>query len=265
MVRTALSLRDHLGSARARAGFARSRYKVNPGLYCTGKPVDDSPVFVTANYKLSFDNLRRALSGMDAWILVVDTRGVNVWCAAGKRTFSDDEIALQVKRTGLEKIVTHRELILPQFAAIGVAVHKLRKKSEFTGIFGPLRANDIREFMRKNKQADETMRAVTFTFVERLVLVPVEIFLIWKTIALVTLAGYLVSAIGPDIFSLQAAWERGATVGGGTIVAPRGGNRDHSGIAAMGARAAVMVKGDNCRNLCRCHIPVDGHGRARDH
>ena len=216
-VKTALGIRDHLGSARARAGLARNQYKVNPGLYCTGTPASESPVFVTANYKLSFDSLRRELAGMDAWILVVDTRGINVWCAAGKGTFSDDEISLQVKRAGLARIVSHRELILPQFAATGVAAYKLREKCGFIGIFGPLKARDIRDFMRNNKQADETMRAVTFTLAERLVLVPVEILLIWKMLALVTVASYIVSGIGPDIFSLQAAWTRGLKVSGATL------------------------------------------------
>ena len=218
-VKTTLGFRDHLGSARARAGMARNQYKVNPGLYCTGTPSSEAPVLVTANYKLSFDSLRRELAGMDAWILVVDTRGINVWCAAGKGTFSDDEVALQVKRTGLARIVSHRELILPQFAATGVAAYKLKKKCGFSGIFGPLRAKDIRNFMKNSKQADETMRAVTFAFVERLVLVPVEILLIWKMVALVTVISCIVSGIGPDIFALQAAWTRGLTVAGATISA----------------------------------------------
>ena len=62
-------------------------YTVDPGLYALGKPDDSSPVLVTANYKMSFDRLREALPERDAWILVLDTKGVNVWCAAGKGTF----------------------------------------------------------------------------------------------------------------------------------------------------------------------------------
>ena len=113
-VHTALTFRDHLGTVRARVGIARNQNKVNPGLYCVGTPSSDSPVLVTANYKLSFDMLRKELSGINAWVLVVDTRGINVWCAAGKKTFNADEIALQVQRAQLTEIVSHRELILPQ-------------------------------------------------------------------------------------------------------------------------------------------------------
>ena len=42
------------------------RSTVPPGLYALGEPGRDSDVLVTANYKLSFDMLRRALHGLDA-------------------------------------------------------------------------------------------------------------------------------------------------------------------------------------------------------
>ena len=53
-------------------------YKVDPGLYALGNPAQSAPVLVTANYKLTFDRFRQALPGMDAWILVLDTKGINV-------------------------------------------------------------------------------------------------------------------------------------------------------------------------------------------
>lgn len=218
-VHTALSRRDRLGTIRARSGIARNRYKVNPGLYCAGTPSPDSPVLVTANYKLSFDALRKELAGLDVWLLVVDTRGINVWCAAGKKTFSAEEIALQVQRAGLERVVSHRELILPQFCATGVASHTLNKLCGFKAKYGPLRANDLPEFLRNGNQADERMRAVTFSMRERLVLVPVEIALIWKPFLLVLLALYLLSGIGPEIFSPAAALSRGNTGAAATVLA----------------------------------------------
>jgi hypothetical protein len=200
-------------------GIARNQYKINPGLYCVGKASATSPVLVTANYKLSFDALRRELAGIDAWILVADTRGINIWCAAGKGTFCTEEIALQVQRAGLEKIVSHRELILPQFGATGVAARQLRKLCGFKGIFGPLRAEDIPGFLDHGKKADEPMRSVTFSLGERLVLVPVEIAIIWKPFALVLLALFVLSGIGPDVFSVQASLTRGANAAWATVLA----------------------------------------------
>lgn len=216
---TTLSRRDQLGTARARMGIARSGYKVNPGLYCVGNAGPDSPVLVSANYKLSFDALRREMGGTDSWILVADTRGINVWCAAGKGTFCADEVALQAMRARLDLVVKHRELILPQLAAVGVAARELKKKCGFTGIYGPLRAADIPEFLRRGRQADEEMRTVTFTLSERLVLVPVEISLTWKIFAAATLLIFLLSGIDPEIFSLQNAWRRGMTATGATLLA----------------------------------------------
>ena len=59
-------------------------YSVPPGLR-DREPTGDSDVFVTANYKLTFDILRRELKGLHAWVLVLDTKSINVWCAARER------------------------------------------------------------------------------------------------------------------------------------------------------------------------------------
>ena len=87
LIRSDLRWRDHVGRLRARLGINRAQYKVAPGLYGVGTPDDQAPVLVTANYKLSFDSLRKELKSVNAWILVLDTRGINVWCAAGKNLF----------------------------------------------------------------------------------------------------------------------------------------------------------------------------------
>ena len=81
---TQLTAEDLAGTRRVRFGRGRSDYRVRPRLYAIGNPDDTSPVLVTGNYKLTFDAVREALDGRDAWLLVVDSRGINVWCAAGK-------------------------------------------------------------------------------------------------------------------------------------------------------------------------------------
>ena len=73
-----LTFKDTLGTWKARWGIGRMTFKVEPGLYSLGKPDSDSPVLVSANYKMSFDSLRKELKGTDAWILVLDTKGINV-------------------------------------------------------------------------------------------------------------------------------------------------------------------------------------------
>ena len=130
-VATALTPADRIGAAAVRCGIGRNRYAIAPGLYAVGAASADSPVLVTANYKLTFDTLRRELAGVDAWVLVLDTRGVNVWCAAGKNLFSHDELALRVQRTRLERVVRHRRLDPAPARGTGVSARQVRKKCGF--------------------------------------------------------------------------------------------------------------------------------------
>jgi hypothetical protein len=202
----------------ARTGFTRNNYSITPGLYCIGEADKTSPVLVTANYKLSFDALRKELADISLWILVVDTRGINVWCAAGKKTFSAEEVAYQVKNAKLDQLVSHRELILPQLAASGVAARDLQKLCGFKGRFGPIQASMLPAYLQTGK-ADETMRTVTFSLRERAVLIPLEICMLWKQL-LVAFAIFLVlSGISPEIYSYGAALGRGAIVMLATLAA----------------------------------------------
>ncbi|MCP4627838.1 MAG: hypothetical protein GY850_30620 [bacterium] len=207
-LKSRLGFSDLSGTVQARLGIFRDQYKVAPGLYCLGEPGPESPVLVTANYKLSFDTLRSRAGRLTAWLLVLDTRGVNVWCAAGKKTFSTDEIIRQVRRVGLEKVVKHRQLIVPQLGAPGVSAQKVREGCGFKVVWGPVRAEDLGYFLENDLKAESSMRQVTFSFWERLVLVPVEISLVIKPSLVIIAAMFFLSAISPD-FSVAAAWQRG--------------------------------------------------------
>ena len=208
-VHAKLSVRDAIETVTIRIGYGRYDYKVIPGLYCVGNPTADSPVLVTANYKLTFDMVRKELVDKDVWILVADTRGINVWCAAGKALFSTEEVIHSVAASQLAQIVTHRELILPQLGATGVAAHKVRKGCGFKVVYGPVWAKDLPAFMEAGNIATEEMRTVTFTLQQRAELIPVELFIQGKLLLAIMAATFLLSGIGPDFFSLSAAWERG--------------------------------------------------------
>ena len=174
-VSTTLSFKDILGAWKVRWGFGRMDYAVAPGMYGVGNPDGGSPVLVSANYKLTFDVLRKNLAGVDCWLLILDTKGVNVWCAAGKGTFGTDELVRRIEAVGLPALVSHRRLILPQLGASGVSSHEVTKRTGFTVLFGPVRASDLREYISSGYQATEEMRAVKFTFWDRLVLIPMEL------------------------------------------------------------------------------------------
>ncbi|MEW6624259.1 MAG: mercury methylation corrinoid protein HgcA [Bacillota bacterium] len=211
IIPSALSTMDRLGAWKVRWKIARMNYQIEPGLYAVGRPSEASPVLVTANYKLSFDHLRKELIGIDAWILVLDTKGINVWCAAGKGTFSTRELVLRIKVTNLEKVVGHRTIILPQLGAPGVAAHEVKKHTGFHVVYGPIKAADIPVFLSTGYKATPAMRRVTFSLKDRLILVPVELM---GTLApsLIILGIILMgSALTAAITLSQNVWIKGIT------------------------------------------------------
>ena len=209
VIKTGLDRVDHMANFLVRCGIGRYKYKVVPGLYAVGKPTRQSEVLVTANFKLTIDHLRKAISGINAWVLVLDTKGINVWCAAGKGTFSTTTLVRQIKEAQLDKIVDHRRVIVPQLGATGVAATAVKKQSGFKVVYGPVRATDIPTFLESGFVADKHMRTVTFTMAERLILSPIELQIALKPALIACVAIIILSGIGPGVFSVGSAWTRG--------------------------------------------------------
>ena len=174
-ISTTLSFKDHFGAVKARWGIGRMNYTVKPGLYSIGNPNSDSLVLVSANYKLTFDTLRKNLDGLDCWLLILDTKGINVWCAAGKGTFGTDELIHRIEVSELSKFVSHKRLILPQLGATGVSAHEVAGRSGYNVEYGPVRAEDIKEYINAGCSATREMRTVKFTMRDRVVLTPMEL------------------------------------------------------------------------------------------
>jgi hypothetical protein len=217
---TSLTFRDMVGSWKARWGINRMNYQIPPGLYGVGHPDHSSPVLVTANYKMSLDRLRKELTGLNAWILVLDTRGINVWCAAGKGTFGTDELVRRVAATGLAEVVSHRILILPQLGAPGVAAHEVRKQTGFKAVYGPVRARDVKDFLKAGMKATTEMRTVDFGFMERLVLTPVEVVNTWKPVVIIAAALVLAHVTGLLTVTLSGIIPFAGALFVGAILAP---------------------------------------------
>jgi hypothetical protein len=203
VVKTVLHFSEKLRSALARSSIRRMNYRVNPGLYAVGKTDDRSPIFVTANYKMSFDRLRSELSGIDGWILVLDTKGINVWCAAAKGTFGTDELVARVKSVRLDEVVTHRRLILPQLGATGVSAHQVQKLCGFKVTYGPVRAADLPAFLRDGMKATPEMRRVRFSFGDRVLLIPAEMVQNAKYLLMAVVVFLLLSGLGTGGYSLD--------------------------------------------------------------
>ena len=190
---------ERRGRSRCRWSNAfRMNYKVDPGLYASGSPSADSPVLVTANYKLSFDLLRRELAGIDAWILVLDTQGINVWCAAGKGTFGTGELLRRMRAVNLETVVSHRRLVLPQLGAPGIQAHVVRQQSGFAVDFGPVQARDLPAYLRAGRKATPEMRTVRFGWLDRLELTPMELLPALRRYPWLLLGLFLLFGLRPE-------------------------------------------------------------------
>jgi hypothetical protein len=195
-VSSTLCWQDHWGSIKARWGVGRMDYAIDPGLYALGNPNNNSPVLVTANYKMSFDCLRKALPGRDVWILVLDTKGINVWCAAGKGTFGTDELIRKIESSKLKDIVSHRKLIIPQLGAPGVAAHKIKQVSGFKIYYGPIRAKDVASYIDAGLKATAEMRIMRFPLKDRVVLIPIELIETIKPFLIIAPVLFLLGGIG---------------------------------------------------------------------
>ncbi len=192
-VSTRLSGADRWGALKVRWNIGRDRYSVEPGLYAAGVPTEESPVLVSANYKLSFDMLRESLDGIDAWILVLDTRGVNVWCAAGKGTFGTEELVRRIADVRLSEVVSHRGLVLPQLSASGVSAPEVKNHSGWTVHYGPVRAGDLRAYFAAGQKKTDAMREVRFRLSERMSVAPVELMQAWPFLAAVAAGSALLA------------------------------------------------------------------------
>lgn len=223
-----LTRRDHIGGSRVRWGIGRYTYTVDPGLYAVGTPDDLSPVLVTADYKLTFDALRRTLGGRDAWVLVLDTRGINVWCAAGKGTFGTSELVARVEASDLAQVVSHHVLVVPQLGATGVAAHEVRLRTGFRVAWGPVRAADLPAFLDAGMVATPAMRTVTFPLRDRIVLIPVESVNVLGLAAIVAAGAAIAGGFGGGFYSIARALERAplgiaaavTAIVAGTVVTP---------------------------------------------
>ena len=131
------------------------------GLLPIGTPDRNSPVIVTANFWLTVRRVRKALRGENLWLLIVNTKGINVWCAASGGLFTHNRVIDAVKISLLAGKVDHRQLILPALSAPGVDAGAIRATTGFVARFGPVYAEDIPGYLQSGMKT-EAMRHFRF-------------------------------------------------------------------------------------------------------
>ena len=138
------------------------------GLIEIGTPDRHSPVLLTCNYHLTVERVKRSLRGLDCYLLVASSRGVNVWCAATGGLFTHHDVISALKTSGIESLVDHREVILPQLAAAGIEAQQVRQKTGWEVVWGPVYAQDIPVFLANRQQKTAGMRQVRFPLRDRI-------------------------------------------------------------------------------------------------
>jgi hypothetical protein len=179
-------LKDRLGLIGVRLNINRDHFKVTPGLYKLGSPDENSDVIVTANYKLTFDQVRRSVHN-NYWLLVIDTDGINVWCAAGKGRFGTAEVIYWLNKTDIKSYIHHKRLILPQLSGPGIQSHLIEEKTGLRVYFGPVDIKDLDRYVSNQYQADHKMRTVDFKLKQRLSVMGVECLKVLKLLVLIGL------------------------------------------------------------------------------
>jgi NAD-dependent dihydropyrimidine dehydrogenase PreA subunit len=140
----------------------------NPGLVKIGNPDRNAPVFLTCNYHLTVARVKKALHGMDCYLLVANSKGVNVWCAAAGGLLTNHDVVSVLKTSSIDQYVDHRVVVLPQLAAAGVEAAVVQKKTGWKIVWGPVYAKDIPLFIKNEMEKTQTMREVTFPLQHRI-------------------------------------------------------------------------------------------------
>jgi len=160
---------------------------VRPGLYRIGNPGRDAPVLVTGNFDATVRRLVKALQGLDVYLLVADSRAINVWCAAGGGHFTADRVIAAVRGSGLDELVEHRRLILPQLCANGVPGQTIEQETGWRVAWGPTRAEDIPAYLVRGGRKTPSMRLVEFPLADRLEMATVMALFFAPILVIITL------------------------------------------------------------------------------
>jgi acetyl-CoA decarbonylase/synthase complex subunit gamma len=125
---------------------------VKPGLREFGTVDENVPVFVTANFALTYYTVESDISSanLNCYLMVLDTEGIGVEASVAGKQWTAEKVADMIKASDLEKKVNHKKLIIP-----GLAARLKGDIEDATGwevIVGPRDSGDIPRFLEQQKQ-----------------------------------------------------------------------------------------------------------------
>ena len=93
----------------------RKPVAVAPGLKVFGTPDENSPVFFTSNFALTFYTVASDLdtNKLNAYLIIVETEGLAIDSGVAGRKLTAERVADAIKASGIEGKVKHRKIIIP--------------------------------------------------------------------------------------------------------------------------------------------------------
>ncbi|MFX1238340.1 MAG: HgcAB-like fusion protein [Promethearchaeota archaeon] len=167
-------------------------FPTEPTLIKVGNPDAKSPVFLTCNFCLTVKRVLKALKGLDCYLLIAPSKGINVWCGACGDDFRTDSVISIIKTSGINELVDHKKLILPQLSAPGIDPLIIKKELGWDVQFGPVYAKDIKNYVKNNFVKTDNQRQIKFTLSNRIEMANMYFFIIF---ILFTLGFWIVSLI----------------------------------------------------------------------
>lgn len=221
-------------------------FPTKTGLRVIGQPGRDAPVFLTCNFDLTVRRVLRALERMDCYLLVANSKGINVWCASGGGILNAHQVISVIKTSRIAEKVNHRILVLPQLSAPGVDVRRVEKETGWHCRFGPVYAEDIADYVAANSIKTDEMRRARFPLGNR-----IEMAVMWA-VPMSLLAGIPVAVLSPGsllgvlaliwafTLFLFAFYEQVKRVVPGSVGLVKTGLLGLVGVAAIGVWSLVV-------------------------
>jgi acetyl-CoA decarbonylase/synthase complex subunit gamma len=122
---------------------------VEAGLKTFGQPDENSPVMMTTNFALTYYTIASDIesSGVNCYLIVVDTEGLAVESSVAGRKLTSEKIAETIKEVKVEEKVKHRKLIIPGKAAR--LSGEIQELSGWEVLVGPQDSSEIPKFLQE--------------------------------------------------------------------------------------------------------------------
>jgi acetyl-CoA decarbonylase/synthase complex subunit gamma len=123
--------------------------QVAQNIYKVGDAKENSPLLITTNFSLSYFIVRGEVenSKVPSWLAVMDNEGLSVLTAWAAGKFTASKIAQFVTESGVEKNISHKELIIPGYVAILSGALE-EKMPGWKITVGPREANQLPTFLK---------------------------------------------------------------------------------------------------------------------